>query len=78
MTTLAGVGQTARDDDVPTGFTVSGSADSQVKVAQVLDRLALLPWLSNITLQASVRSGEVTTPIDFTIAATLVSEGGRR
>ena len=42
----------------PTGFTVSGSADSQVRVAQVLDRLALLPWLSNVTLQTSSRSGE--------------------
>ena len=29
--------------------------DSQVRVAQVLDRFALLPWLSNVTLQSSVR-----------------------
>ena len=63
---------------VPTGFTVTGSADSQVKVALILDRLALLPWLSDITLQQSVRSGDVSTPIDFTIAATLGSTGGAR
>ena len=44
----------------PTGFTVTGSADSQVRVALVLDRLALLPWLSDVTLQSSVarRRGE--------------------
>jgi Tfp pilus assembly protein PilN len=40
-----------------TGFTVSGSANSQTRVALVLDRLALLPWLSGVTLQSSTRSG---------------------
>jgi Tfp pilus assembly protein PilN len=33
-----------------TGFSVQGNASSQVRVALVLDRLALMPWLSNITL----------------------------
>ena len=40
---------------VPTGFTVAGATDSQNSVALALDRLALLPWLSNVTLQSSVR-----------------------
>src|SRR5207248_3113484 len=34
----------------PTGFTISGSSGSHVRVALVLDRLSLLPWLSNVTL----------------------------
>ena len=63
---------------VPTGFTVTGSADSQVRVAQVLDRLALLPWLADVTLQSSVRAGgETSTPVQFTIGATLGSTGGQ-
>ena len=62
----------------PTGFTVTGSADSQVRVAQVLDRLALLPWLTDVTLQSSVRAGgETSTPVQFTIGATLGSTGGQ-
>ena len=62
----------------PTGFTINGSADSQVRVAQVLDRLALLPWLTDVTLQSSIRGGgEVSTPVQFAIAATLGSTGGR-
>ena len=63
---------------VPTGFTVVGSADSQVRVAQVLDRLALLPWLADVTLVSSVRTpGVARTPVVFTIGATLTSTGGR-
>lgn len=61
---------------VPTGFTVTGSADSQARVALVLDRLALLPWLSNVTLQSSVR-GATNLPVQFTIGASLSSTGGR-
>ncbi len=61
-----------------TGFTVTGSADSQVRVAQVLDRLSLLPWLSDVTLQSSSRGGgQTATPVQFTIGATLRSTGGR-
>lgn len=59
---------------VPTGFTVTGAADSQVRVAQVLDRLALLPWLADVTLQSSVRGGgDSRTPVQFTVGATLGS-----
>jgi Tfp pilus assembly protein PilN len=61
----------------PTGFTVTGTADSQVRVADILDRLALLPWLTNVTLESSIRgSGEEST-LQFTIGATLGSTGGR-
>ena len=61
----------------PAGFTVSGSANSQVRVAQVLDRLALLPWLSGVTLQSSVRGAESGSPVKFAIGATVGSTGGR-
>jgi Tfp pilus assembly protein PilN len=44
---------TSSPGTVPTSFTISGVADSLVRVALVLDRLALLPWLSNVTLQSS-------------------------
>ncbi len=64
---------------VPTGFTVIGSADSQARVALVLDRLALLPWLSNPTLVQSIRvaGADASAPVQFTIGATLSSTGGR-
>lgn len=62
----------------PTGFTIMGSADSQVRVADILDRLAVLPWLGNVTLQSSVRTGGETSTLQFTIGATLGSTGGRR
>lgn len=62
-----------------TGFTIVGFADSQNRVAQVLDRLALLPWLSAVTLTSSVRGGdaETATPVQFTVGATFSSTGGR-
>ena len=74
LTALAPGGSSA---GVPAGFTVTGSADSQARVALVLDRLALLPWLSDVTLQSSVRGTEANTPVKFTIAATLGPAGGQ-
>ena len=63
---------------VATGFTVNGFADSQIRVAWVLDRLSLLPWLSEVTLQSSVRgAGTARAPVQFTIGATIGSTGGR-
>lgn len=35
--------------------SITGSAVSHVRVALVLDRLALLPWLSNVSLVSSAR-----------------------
>jgi Tfp pilus assembly protein PilN len=56
----------------PTAFTIAGSTSSQPAVALVLDRLALLPWLSDVTLQSSTR-GE--TGVTFTIGANFVPTG---
>jgi Tfp pilus assembly protein PilN len=78
---VASATQTAPADGTttaPTGFTIVGFADSQNRVAQVLDRLALLPWLSGVSLTSSVRGGgQPATPVQFTIAATFSSTGGR-
>jgi Tfp pilus assembly protein PilN len=74
----APAGAAAAAATVPTVFTVSGSADSQIRVARVLDRLSILPWLSDVTLQSSIRgSGTDHTPLQFTIGATISSTGGR-
>jgi Tfp pilus assembly protein PilN len=54
-------------------FTVAGQTSSHVRVADVLDRLALLPWLTGITLQSSTRSGNVDA---FSINATYVAGAG--
>lgn len=55
-----------------TTFNLTGSTSSQPAVALVLDRLALLPWLSGVTLQSSSRAG---VGVTFTISATFVSTG---
>jgi hypothetical protein len=39
------------------GFSATGLASSHVRVALVLDRLALLPWLSNVTLLSTTNGG---------------------
>ena len=54
-------------------FTIAGTTNSHVRVALILDRLALLPWLSGIALQSTSRSGNTVT---FSIAATYVGGGG--
>jgi Tfp pilus assembly protein PilN len=56
-----------------TSFSVVGETNSHNRVALVLDRLALLPWLSGITLQSSSRSGDIVT---FTIGGTYVPGAG--
>ena len=40
----------------PTSFVVTGNAVSQATVAQVLDRLALIPALSDVSLQSTQRA----------------------
>ena len=42
------------------GFSATGVASSHVRVALVLDRLARLPWLSNVTLVSSTSSAPAT------------------
>jgi Tfp pilus assembly protein PilN len=57
------------------GFSVTGSTSSHPAVALVLDRLALLPWLSTVTLQSSTRTGGDAAGVTFTISATLTPTG---
>jgi Tfp pilus assembly protein PilN len=57
-----------------TTFTISGVAPSHVRVALILDRLALLPWLSNVSLQTTSRTP--TGSVLFTVTATVQSNGG--
>jgi Tfp pilus assembly protein PilN len=63
----------------PTSFVVTGYALSQATVAQVLDRLALIPALSDVSLQSTQRTevaGTNTNALQFTIGASLRSAGG--
>ncbi len=57
-----------------TTFTISGVAPSHVRVALILDRLALLPWLSDVSLQTTSRQS--TGSVLFTATATLQTNGG--
>jgi Tfp pilus assembly protein PilN len=54
-------------------FTATGGTSSHVRVALILDRLALLPWLANVGLTSTARSGDA---VNFTITATYVGGGG--
>lgn len=61
---------------IPTAFVVSGYAPSQDAVAQVLERLALIPALSDVALQETQRSeiaGKTLTR--FTIGADVNTSG---
>ncbi len=59
----------------PSSSTVSiaGNTNSHDRVALILDRLALLPWLSGIGLQSTSRSGN---SIAFSVGASYVGGGG--
>jgi Tfp pilus assembly protein PilN len=59
----------------PTSFTITGTTTSHVRVAFVLDRLAVIPWLSNVTLASSSHSGDGD---QFTISAAFAPTGGAR
>jgi hypothetical protein len=68
---------TSGSASAPTGFVVTGNALSQATVAQVLDRLALIPALSDVSLQSTQPSGAAgTKAVQFTIGAKLRSAGG--
>jgi Tfp pilus assembly protein PilN len=56
-----------------TNFTIGGTTTSHVRVALVLDRLALLPWLSGVTLVSSAHGD---TGDQFTIGGTFSPVGG--
>lgn len=49
-----------------TGMTIQGVAPGTNGVALVMDRLALLPWLSNVTLQGSSRQLDGTSTFNLT------------
>jgi Tfp pilus assembly protein PilN len=50
-------------------FAVTGIATSHVRVALVLDRLAALPWLSNVTLVSSTNGATLNAGDTFSINA---------
>jgi Tfp pilus assembly protein PilN len=58
-----------------TSFTINGTTTSHVRVAFVLDRLALLPWLSNIALGSSTHGASGDT---FTVSATFTPTAGAK
>jgi Tfp pilus assembly protein PilN len=59
---------------VPTAFTVSGVAFTQDTVASVMQRLSLVPALSDVTLQSSSRTTVGTTKAyQFTMSANLLT-----
>ena len=65
-------------------FSATGVASSQVRVALVLDRLALLPWLSNVALQsvtnggAGAGSGTLSAGDTFSVGADFNPNGGAK
>jgi Tfp pilus assembly protein PilN len=68
----AGAAAVATTSTAGTTFTVTGTTTSHVRVALVLDRLALAPWLSGVALTSSARgvAGD-----QFTITATFQRTG---
>ena len=63
----------------PTAFVVTGYTSSQKGVARVIDRLSVLPWLSDVSLQQSTRADTAVggKAVQFTIGANLSSTGGK-
>ena len=62
------------------GFSVTGVASSHVTVAVILDRLASLPWLTNVTLVSSANGSTTGTTLSrgdtFTVTAAFNPIGG--
>ena len=58
-------------------FTVTGVATSHVRVALVLDRLASLPWLSNVTLVSSTNGASLSAGDTFSVNAGFNPGGAR-
>jgi Tfp pilus assembly protein PilN len=71
VTAAAGTASTASTTAPPPSaasvLTISGSSPSYVRVGAVLDRLALLPWLSSVTLTQTAASPG--SPATFSITA---------
>ncbi len=64
------------------GFSVTGVASSHVTVAVILDRLASLPWLTNVTLVSSANGSTTGTTLSrgdtFTVTAGFNPIGGAK
>jgi Tfp pilus assembly protein PilN len=77
--TLSSSTTTSTTGTTPTAFVVTGYTSSQKAVARVMDRLSLLPWLSDVSLQQSTRAdtGRGGMAVQFTIGANLSSTGGK-
>jgi Tfp pilus assembly protein PilN len=77
-TTLAGTPATTG----ASGFTATGVASSHVKVAVVLDRLASLPWLTNVTLLSTANGSASGTTLSrgdtFSVSAGFNPNGGAK
>jgi len=58
-------------------FTVTGVATSHVRVALVLDRLASLPWLSNVTLVSSTNGASLSAGDTFSVNASFNPGGAQ-
>jgi Tfp pilus assembly protein PilN len=75
---------TAPGTPVPaaSGFTATGVASSHVTVAVILDRLASLPWLTNVTLVSSANGSTTGTTLargdTFTVTAGFNPIGGAK
>jgi len=75
---------TAPGTPVPaaSGFTATGVASSHVTVAVILDRLASLPWLTNVTLVSSASGSTTGTTLSrgdaFTVTAGFNPIGGAK
>jgi Tfp pilus assembly protein PilN len=65
---------TATTPGAAAAFTVSGYTYSQPSVARLMKRLALVPWLSNVQLQSSVKSQIGSRSVyQFTIVSTVLN-----
>jgi|SRR5262245_258166 len=64
------------------GFSATGVASSHVKVAVVLDRLASLPWLTNVTLLSTANGSASGTTLSrgdtFSVSAGFNPDGGAK
>ena len=64
------------------GFSAAGVASSHVTVAVILDRLASLPWLTNVTLVSSASGSTTGTTLSrgdaFTVTAGFNAIGGAK
>lgn len=67
----------------PSSFAATGVASSHVRVALVLDRLARLPWLSDVTLVSSANGtsgtgGSLSAGDTFSVTGSFNSNGGAK